>query len=200
MPGATLCTQPNQGHHPMTLYARLQRYSACCAMAIAMTAVLWGCSTVPRQYVRMAEPNATLTALTTNPETYRGKVVLLGGTIIEEEEIEQYLWLHVINRPLDQDYKPHRPSDTDGADAGYYWVTVPKQKLPHQYRHWARMTIVGRVSGTQGSKSEPVLSLLYVRGWGTNTAHDGVWEKPYDANYLPSVPAAIGGELGGGPP
>ena len=184
----------------MTPYAWLQRWPACFTMAITMTVVLSGCAIMPRHYVQMAEPGTTLTALNTHPERYREKVVMLGGTIIEEEEIGQYLWLHVENRPLDQDYQPHRPAASDAREAGYYWVTVERQQLPHQYRHWARMTVVGRVSGTQPSKTEPVLSLLYVRGWGMNTAHDGIWEKPYDPHYLPSVPAAIGGELGGGPP
>ena len=200
MSDVTLCTQPDNGRHPMTPFARLQQCSPYCAMAISITVVLWGCSNVPRQYVRMAEPGTTLTALKAHPESYREKVVMLGGTIIEEEEIGQYLWLHVENRPLDQDYKPHRPADSDAREAGYYWIIVERQQLPSQYRHWARMTVVGRVSGTQPSKSEPVLSLLYVRGWGMNAAHDGIWEKPYDPHYLPSSPAAIGGELGGGPP
>jgi starvation-inducible outer membrane lipoprotein len=189
MSGTTLRTQPNQGHHVMTPYAWLQRWSACFTMAITMTVVLSGCANVPRHYVRMAEPGTTLTALTAHPEMYHGKVVLLGGTILEEEENEQDLWLHVINRPLDQDYIPHRPTDMDGPEAGFYWVVVAKQQLPPQYRQWARMTVVGRVTGTQRYK-EPVLSLLYVRGWGMSSAHHGVWEN-IDPTYSPSVPGGL---------
>lgn len=190
MPGITLRTQPNQGHHCMTPYAWLQRWSVCFTMAITMTVILWGCANVPRHYVRMAEPDTTLTALITHPEMYRGKVVLLGGTIIEEEENEQYLWLHVKNRPLDQDYVPHRPVDMDGPEAGSYWVMVTKQQFPRQYRLWARMTVVGRVTGMQRLEIEPVLSLLYVRGWGINPAHNGIWEN-VDPRYIPSVPGGI---------
>jgi starvation-inducible outer membrane lipoprotein len=174
----------------MTPYAWLQRWSARFTMAITMTVVLWGCTTVPRQYVRMAEPGTTLTALIAHPETYRGKVVLLGGTIIEEEENEQYLWLHVKNRPLDQDYVPHRPVDTDGPESGYYWVVTIKQQFPLQYRQWARITVVGQVTGAQRFETEPVLSLLYVRGWGMSEAHHGVWEN-LNPNYNPSVPGSI---------
>ena len=173
----------------MTLYAWLRRWSACFTMAITMTVVLWGCANVPRHYVRMAEPGTTLTALTAHPEMYRGKVVLLGGTIIEEEENEQDLWLHVINRPLDQDYIPHRPANMNGPEAGSYWVVVAKQQFPRQYRQWARMTVVGRVTGMQRYE-EPVLSLLYVRGWGMNSAHHGVWEN-FDPQYNPSVPGGL---------
>ena len=155
-------------------------------MAITMTVVLWGCANVPRHYVRMAEPGTTLTA---HPEMYRGKVVLLGGTIIEEAENEQYLWLHVTNRPLDQDYVPHRPADMDGPEAGSYWMVVTKQQFPRQYREWGRITVVGRVTGMQ-QYAEPVLSLLYVRGWGLSSAQHGVWEN-VNPTYIPSTPGGI---------
>lgn len=174
----------------MTLYAQIQRWSACFTMAITMTVVLWGCANVPRHYVRMAEPGVTLTQLIAHPDNYRGKVVLLGGTIIEEEENGQDLWLHVINRPLDQDYIPHRPADMDGPEAGSYWVVVTKQQFPREYRQWARMTVVGRVTGTQRYETEPVLSPLYVRGWGLSSAHHGVWEH-VNPNYIPSTPTSI---------
>jgi len=190
MIGTTRRTQPNQGPHMMTPYGWLRRWSSGFTMAITMTVVLWGCATVPHQYVRMAEPGTTLTALISHPEAYRGKVVLLGGTIIDEEENEQDVWLHVKNRPLDQDYVPHRPVDPDGPESGYYWVVVTKQEFPRQYRHWARITVVGQVTGTQRFKTEPVLSLLYVRGWGISEAHHGVWEN-LNPNYTLSVPGGM---------
>jgi hypothetical protein len=60
------------------------------ALAIGTTFALSGCSNIPRYYVRMAEPEATLSQLTAHPEQFEGKVVLLGGTLIEEEADEQY--------------------------------------------------------------------------------------------------------------
>jgi hypothetical protein len=43
------------------------------------------------------------------------------------------------------------------------------------------MIVVGRVAGlTPGS--EPILNMVWVRGWGQNSAHDGVWEHLVDAN------------------
>ena len=173
----------------MTPYAWLQRWSACVTMTITTTLVLSGCANLPRHYVRMAEPGTTLTMLTAHPEIYQGKVVLLGGTILEEEENEQDLWLHVVNRPLDQDYIPHRPADRDGPEAGFYWVVVAKQQFPRQYQQWARITVVGRVTDMQRYK-EPVLSLLYVRGWGVSSAHHGVWEN-IDPQYSPSTPGGL---------
>ena len=184
----------------MTPSTLLQRWPAFFALAISLTVVLVGCGTVPRHYVKMAEPGVTLTELIAHPDKYRGKVVLLGGTIIDEEESGPYLWLYVKNRPLDQDYIPHRPADEDSSEAGYYWVMIPTRQIPHSYRHWARMTVVGQVTGTQRTATEPVLSLLYVRGWGTNQAHNSVWEKSSDPNYTPSVPTGLGGEFKGALP
>ena len=162
-------------------------------MALSTAVSLSGCAKVPRHYVRMAEPDTTLSMLVAHPEQYRGKVVMLGGAYIEEEEDERFLWLRVTNRPLDQDYVPHRPPSLEGSEAGSYWLIVEKAQLPSQYRHWARMTVVGRVTGRHRLGTEPVLALLYVRGWGMSGAHDGIWQH-VDPNYLPSVPGGLGGE------
>lgn len=176
----------------MSSSALLYYWSVPVVRAISLTVALAGCATVPSQYVEMAEPGATLTVLTAHPDLYRGKVLLLGGTIVEEEEHAPYLWLRLKNRPLDQDYMPHRPADMSGPEAGHYWVMILKQQIPREYRQWARMTVLGRVTGTQRLTSEPVLSLLYVRGWGASRTHDAVWEDSSDPNYIPSVPAGLG--------
>jgi starvation-inducible outer membrane lipoprotein len=128
--------------------------------------------------------------LRTNPQPYVGKVVLLGGTITEEEEHDQVVMLRLTNRPLDQDYKPHRPADSGSPEAGSYWVMVSKKQVTPKFRNWARATVVGRVTGAQRYQTEPVLTLLYIRGWGASGDHAGLWEN-VDPNYVPSVPGSI---------
>jgi starvation-inducible outer membrane lipoprotein len=155
-----------------------------------MTVALGGCSSVPRRYLWIAEPGVTLTMLSSNPQPYVGKVVLLGGTITEEQDTDQFLMLRLKNRPLDQDYKPHRPADSIGSEAGSYWVMVSKKQVPPKFRNWARATVVARVTGQQRYQTEPVLMLLYMRGWGASGDHAGLWEN-IDPNYVPSVPGSI---------
>ena len=171
----------------MTAYGQLQRRLFCLLLAISLTLAAAGCSNVPRRYVRMAERDVTLTDLVASPEKYQGKMVLLGGTLIEEEANEEYLWLRLKNRPLDQNYKPHLPAELSGPEAGFYWVTVEKNKLPPTYRSWARMTVAGRVTGATRFETEPVLALVYVRGWGIDGKHHGVWEH-VNPNYVPGPP------------
>ena len=169
---------------------RLRQWTTYLALVCTISITLGGCPAVPRRYIWMAEPDVTLTRLRTHPQSYTGKIVLLGGTIIEQEEDERFLFLRLKNRPLDQDYKPHRPADSDGSEAGSYWVIVSKKQLPLKYKDWARATVVGRVTGEQRFHTEPVLTLLYMRGWGASGNHVGVWEN-IDPNYVPSVPGSI---------
>lgn len=170
----------------MITCGRLQRGSFCFLLAVSLMLAA-GCSKVPRHYVWMAERDATLTDLVAHPEKYQGKVVLLGGTLIEEEANEQYIWLRLKNRPLDQDYIPNTPADLSGPEAGSYWVTVEKNQLPPAYSTWARMTVAGRVTGSRRFETEPVLALLYLRGWGVGGKHGGVWEH-INPNYVPGPP------------
>ena len=44
-----------------------------------------GCSPVPSKYLRQAESGVTLTSIQTTSNYYQGKIVILGGTIVEEE-------------------------------------------------------------------------------------------------------------------
>ena len=73
--------------------------------------------------------------------------------------------------------------------------------LPPHWKHWARVTVVGRVTSPTevassiDSTGEPVLTLLFMRGWTMGQAQQGgAWEESVDANYLLSVPGGIHGE------
>lgn len=162
---------------------------------------------VPPRYLAQAEKDVTLTALMAHPDRYRDKVVMLGGVVVEERLDQDQLWVRLKNRPLDDTYRPHRPVTQDSPEAGYFWVTASsRSRFSGQYRHWARITVVGRVVGTWSasphgaSDSEPVLSLLYARGWTSSGAsHDNAWEISTDPNAIMNVPAGLGGEFGPAP-
>ena len=174
----------------MRTYNLTHRWTAIFTLAVLLSAAVSGCSPLPRRYQWMAEPGVTLTMLTSDPQPYVGKVVILGGTITEAYERDQFLLFRLKNRPLDQDYRPHRPADLGSPEAGSYWVQVPKQQIPPKYRNWARATVVGRVTGEQRPGAEPVLMLLYMRGWSATGNNAGLWEN-IDPNYVPSVPGSI---------
>ncbi|MGH7165686.1 MAG: Slp family lipoprotein [Nitrospiraceae bacterium] len=167
------------------------------------------CSTIPSKYVKQAEPGVTLTLLTSRPDAYRGKVVVLGGAVVFQRDEDGRVWLLVRNRPLDADYVPHIPASVNDPDGGAYWVVVPQEGPLKNSRNWSRLTVVGRVSDERpakpepGSGKEPVLVALYMRvwgsGWGGYGSREDVWADTQDAGYLPSAPKPLSRNSGGGP-
>jgi starvation-inducible outer membrane lipoprotein len=168
-----------------------------------MACLLSACSsTLPRQYIDQAEAGVTLTMLASNPDRYRDKVVILGGVIVEEKQIGDHHFLRLRNRPLDKDYMPHRPPSLESPEAGYYWVMINPADLPQHYREWARVTLVGQVTGKRlrtadrSGEFEPVLAALYLRGWGDTVMSNGASKATVDRNYMISVPKEAQGEFG----
>ena len=157
-----------------------------------------GCSPVPSKYLRQAESGVTLTSIQTTSNYYQGKLVILGGTIVEEEVRGEQLWLHVVNRPLDQDYRPQLPPSPTDPEGGSYWVVVGNWiTFPEAHRHWGDLIVVGRVTGFAPGK-EPILKMVYVRGrgLGNQSRHDGAWEDLVDASYQLSTPAGAAADMG----
>jgi len=171
-------------------------------VSVRMIAVLlgWlvagGCATtVPSKFVQQAQPGVTLTSLKASPNKYMGKVVILGGVIVDKKEDGGRIWLKVKNRPLDSDYVPRIPTSSDDSEAGHYWVMVSQQGLPPSHKNWARMTVVGRVTGdkpAQATTAEPILAALYLRGWGSDWGgygqRDDTWEDNQAASYITADP------------
>ena len=175
---------------PMTLDLLLRSDLAASSGLLLAMCLLWatfGCSrALPPKYV-------------THPEMYQGKVVILGGVIVEEKQDGGWIWLRMKNRPLDQDYHPHRPVVVDGPEAGHYWVVVAQDKIPKTYRTWGRVTVIGQLSGDKPATekpdpgNEPVLNAMYMRGWGASPGTEHAWEEFEDPNYRVRRPGGMQG-------
>lgn len=152
---------------------------------------------IPDRYVKRAEPGVTLTTLTKKRAAYQGKVVILGGVIVNHKQGDNRVWLRVKNRPLDGDYIPHLPVDKEGPESGLYWVMVWNKDLPKDYRQWARVTIVGEVLSGRTSQDlnaveeELVLSAIYLRGWGKDFGGYLTEADDHGLLHPPSVPREI---------
>ena len=176
----------------------LQRWT----MAITVGYLVSACSlAIPRQYIDQAVPGVTLTALASNLEAYQEKIVILGGVIVEEQDSDEHVFLRLKNRPLDKEYRPHRPLSLDGPEAGYYWVMMGRGELPEQHREWARVTVVGQIIGKRPSAAtpaalEPVLAVLYLRGWADSIMSSSASTTRGDRNRSISVPKGARGEFG----
>jgi hypothetical protein len=164
---------------------------------------LLGCSSsaIPKKYVKQAEPGVTLSRLMSQPEAYRGAVVILGGALMSQRDEGGRTWLLLRNRPLDSDFVPHIPASMNDPEGGTYWVLVPQDSRMKDLRDASRLTVVGRVVDERpanpepGSGKEPVLMGLYMRvwgsGWGGYGTREDVWADNKDAGYIPSSPKPL---------
>lgn len=152
---------------------------------------------IPNQYLKEAEPRVTLTSLTKRNAEYQGKVVILGGVIVDYKSGDNRVWLRVKNRPLDADYVPHIPLTKEGPEAGHFWVMVWNKDLPRDYQQWARITVVGRLMGGKLAFDEEgsderiknvVLSAIFLKGWDKRMGGYGIREE--DDSGIFRAPAA----------
>jgi starvation-inducible outer membrane lipoprotein len=152
---------------------------------------------IPSQYIKQAEPDVTLTSLSKRHAEYQGKVVILGGVIVDHKSGDNRVWLHIKNRPLDADYVPHIPITNEGPEAGYYWVMVWNKDLPMDYQQWARVTVVGRVLAGQAAQEQHavdegvVLSALYLHGWDKRMGGYGIHEAADRGPVRESAPKPL---------
>ncbi|TKB76110.1 MAG: hypothetical protein E8D45_06985 [Nitrospira sp.] len=162
--------------------------------AVAALVGLSGCvsktSPIPSQYLDQIDQTVTFGMLSRQAEAYRGKVVALGGVIVSARYDQQgRTWMLVRNRPLDSDLEPHIPVSRDEQDA--FWAIVDSKQLTANFKRWARITVIGRVSdenpsqlgqlGSEGAKQKtPVVVSDYIHGWKELDSYSPLSKKAGD--------------------
>ena len=126
---------------------KTQRYYAifvCIAMASPF--LLVGCASVISQRA-LNEVDQTLIfeQLLENPEAHKGKIVLLGGTIIETQNFSDRTLIVVLQRPLGFRKKPI----AEDVSRGRFIVYTLGFLDPAIYRHGRKITVVGSVMGRE---------------------------------------------------
>jgi len=110
--------------------------------AIELTALI-GCSPpFPSELLEKVEKNIPFTSLQKEPERYAGKLLLLGGTIVETKNLTEGTRIEVLQRPLDGEARPELSDRTDGR-----FLIMTRQFLDAAVYHRGRMiTVIGEVS------------------------------------------------------
>ena len=164
--------------------------------ALVATGLIAGCglsarNTIPSEFIQQAEPGVTLTALTTHPDLYQGKIVIVGGVPLAEIREGDRVWIELRNRPLDANYVPHRPLSRGGPEDGHYWVLVSSHDFPLTSHAWARVTVVGRVLARPllappqvTAEPGPVLTALYIQAWPVAESRAETWQDLRDPLYM----------------
>lgn len=104
-----------------------------------------GCASVFSSEIRKEVDSSILfSELQKNPEAFQGKTVLLGGKIIEIENLAEKTMLTVLQRRLNASDKPIRSDQSEGR----FMVSVQGFLDPAIYREQRLITVIGRVIGS----------------------------------------------------
>lgn len=116
-------------------------------LLLALTA-LAGCATSPfsKQIRQAAKRQPSFADLSAHPEAYKGRAVLLGGTIIQTTNRSNATEIEVLQRPLDS--WDERPEDTDQS-YGRLLVRCPRFLDSAVYAKDREITVAGEVQGKE---------------------------------------------------
>jgi outer membrane lipoprotein len=115
-----------------------------------------GCAPVLSKQLRQeAEPPIPFAELQQAPDTYKGRVVILGGYILETANDPNGSRLTILETPLDSRNRPSSPDLTRGR----FLVRTKKFLEPEVYSKDRAITVGGKV---EGFRQEPLGNRSYV--------------------------------------
>lgn len=133
---------------------------------VALTVM--GCGHVMSEAVRRnADRSIPFAALQANPDSYRGRTVILGGQIMQTQNTPEGTFMEVIHKPLDGD---DRPIHTDYSE-GRFMARCERYLDPAVYTKGRQITLGGRILGAQAGQigempyTYPLVSCLEVHLW-----------------------------------
>jgi outer membrane lipoprotein len=108
--------------------------------------VFQGCSyAISPGFADKADRSVRFENLQADPDSFKGKIVILGGTIAQASEVNRGTLLEVIQRPLDYWGKPERTKRTGGR----FFVFNPGPLNMMAYAPGVDITIAGEVLGSR---------------------------------------------------
>ena len=115
-------------------------------LIVATIITIASCAPVLSSEVRrLADGNLTFQQLIQDPEAYRGKIVIVGGRILQSFTEEGQTWLEVLQQPLGWQDKP----ESSDISYGRFLVRFPEYKDPEIYQKDQLITVAAEITGTR---------------------------------------------------
>jgi len=158
---------------------------------VCSTFLLASCATIPSEFTKQVDQDLTFADAKRAPEQFRGKIFLLGGTVIERTDLPDMTKMRIHEHPVDARYRPH----VSAPSGGNYLVVILPPVNPAQYPAGKRVTLVGKLKGIEpvtGSEPLPSFDALYLRSWEPPSLSSGEAHDPYYYETSPGGPDSIG--------
>ncbi len=115
-------------------------------IAVLTILLLAGCaSVISREVLREVDQNVSFEQLLEEPEAYKGRTLLLGGDIIETQNLPDKTVVVVLQRPLGFRGKPAAKDISEGR----FILSAPGFLDPAIYSHGRKVTVAGVVVGKE---------------------------------------------------
>jgi len=106
--------------------------------------LLSGCAPISKELRSRTDTALSFSEVLQNPETYRGKIVIWGGEIIEAiNQKDGTTLIEVLQRPLDWMEAPKGRE----ASGGRFLILVEKYLDPYIFRRGREITVAGEILG-----------------------------------------------------
>ncbi len=144
--------------------------------------LLAGCAHVISEESRnLVDPTIQFQNLRSNPDSYLGKYVMLGGTVAAVRNSKEGSQLEVVQSPLESDDLPEETSHTSG---GRFLATTSRFLDPLVYEIGRRVTVVGQVQGKktlpidQVDYTYPIITIREIHVWSKSELEQSQYPPP----------------------
>lgn len=146
---------------------------------LAAIVCLAACTPFSRSALQQVNTDAPFRQIQSDPEQYRGKTVLWGGSIISTEVRGNGTYMKVLDTRLDYETMPKNLDKPQGR----FIVFRPGILDPAVYRQGRMITVIGTITG---KTIEPLGGINYV--YPVIEAQDmHLWRPPASAGYYSGV-------------
>jgi outer membrane lipoprotein len=119
-------------------------------MMVCIPVFLFGACTpvISTQLMDQVDRDVTYSALVANPDEFRGKIVLLGGTIVQTMPKPKETEIEIVQKPISSSGEPHLTDKSEGR----FLVVVDRFLDPAIYQSGRDLTVAGEVRGSEARR------------------------------------------------
>jgi outer membrane lipoprotein len=142
---------------------------------IFLAALCAGCSTsyqevIPPVLAKQIEPSLTFPQIKESPDSFKGKLVILGGKVLEAKRLKDSTQLTILQLPLNEEQEP----TTELTQSQGRFIAQQQEFLdPATIPSGSRITLVGELTGSVSRSLDeteytyPLLNIKHLKVWPT---------------------------------
>ncbi len=141
------------------------------APLVAWLLLLWACaqeSVISPSLQHELDTSVTFAQLKQSPDRYRGRLILLGGEVLNAKRLKEGTRVEILQLPLGDDQRPRRDrTNSEGRFLAFQKEFLDPATLPAS----TRVTIAGEVTGSQTLPLDeieytyPTLAIIELKVW-----------------------------------